>query len=235
VPTIVIVSPKGGAGKTTSALILATQIAKQGPAVTLIDADPNYPIKAWAAGGNVPARLSIVPDVTEETIADKISEAARTTPFVVVDLEGSAATIVAYAIAEADFVIIPTQGSQLDAQEAGKALRLIRAHERGIQKHKREYRLPFAVLFTRTSPAIMSRDTKFIRKTFEDAGIPYMETELNERAAFKAMFSYRQPLETLDRTEVSNVAKAIENAEAFTVEVIALLRAAAQDKERVAS
>jgi chromosome partitioning protein len=234
-PTFVIVSPKGGAGKTTSALILATQIAKQGPAVTLIDADPNYPIKAWAAGGNAPTKLTIVPDVTEESISDSIEEAARNTPFVVVDLEGSAATIVAYAIAEADFVIIPTQGSQLDAQEASKALRLIRAHERGIQKHKPDYKLPYAVLFTRTSPSITTRDTKFIRKTFADAGIPYMETELNERAAYKAMFSYRRPLETLDREEVSNVQKAIENAEAFTAEVIALLRAAEQNKERIAS
>ena len=218
-PTIVFMSPKGGAGKTTSALILATQIAKKGIAVTMIDADPNHPLRVWSKGAQTDM-LRIDSDVTEETIADRIEAAASSTPFVVVDLEGTAAAIVAYAIAEADFVVIPTQGSQLDAEQAGNALRLIRAHERGIQKHKPSYKLPYAVLFTRTSPAITSRDTKFIRQTFEDSGISYLQTELNERAAFRAMFSYRETLEALSTSEVSNVPKAIENAEAYTAEVI---------------
>lgn len=216
-PVIVFVSPKGGAGKTTSALALATQIAKRVP-VTVIDADPNHPIKTWADGG-APQNMTIVSDVTDKTIGETIAEAATKTPFVIVDLEGTASTIVAYAIAESDFVVVPTQGSQLDAEQASRAFGLIRAHERGIQKHKPDYRLPYAVLFTRTSAAIQSRDTRHIRKAFEAGGIPFFETELNERAAFKAMFSYRQPLESLPRDEVSNVDKAIENAEAFTIEI----------------
>ena len=223
-PNIVFVSPKGGAGKTTSALVLATQIAERGKAVTVIDADPNHPIRTWAAGGAVPDSMTIVSDVTEEDIADRIADAAKLTPFVIVDLEGTAATIVAHAISEADFVIVPTQGSQLDAEQASRAFRLIRAHERGIQKHKPDYKLPYAVLFTRTSVAIQSRDTSYIRRTFNEAGIPTFRTELNERAAFKGMFSYRQPLSKLNRSEVSNVEKAIENAEAFAAEALHLLR-----------
>lgn len=222
-PSIVFVSPKGGAGKTTSALVLATQIAQVAD-VTVIDADPNHPIKTWAAAGNTPPRMTVVSDVTEETIADRIVEAAARTPFVVVDLEGTAAAIVAYAIAEADFVIVPTQGSQLDAEQASNAFRLIRAHERGIQKHKPDYRLPYAVLFTRTSVAISSRDTKHIRASFDTAGIPYLKTELHERAAYKAMFSFRQPLESLPASEVSNIPKAIENAKEFLAEVIERIR-----------
>ena len=225
-PSIVFVSPKGGAGKTTSALVLATQIAKQGIGVTIIDADPNHPIKLWAQGEAPPKNLGVVSDVTEANIADQIAEAAGKTPFVVVDLEGTAATIVAYAISEADFVIIPTQGSQLDAEQASKALRLIRAHERGIQKHKPDYKLPYSVLFTRTSPAITSRDTKHVRNSFKNAGVTCFQTELNERAAFKAMFSFRQPLETLDPKEVSNIPQAIKNAEEYTREVIAAIRSA---------
>jgi chromosome partitioning protein len=234
-PSIVFVSPKGGAGKTTSALVLATQIA-QGAEVTVIDADPNHPIKTWAAAGNAPERMTVVSDVTEETIADRIVEAATKTPFVVVDLEGTAAAIVAYAIAEADFVIVPTQGSQLDAEQASNAFRLIRAHERGIQKHKPDYKLPYAVLFTRTSVAISSRDTKHIRASFDTAGIPYLKTELHERAAYKAMFSFRQPLESLPPLEVSNIPKAIENAKDFLAEVIERIRATQQpNKEKVTS
>ncbi|MER2510533.1 MAG: AAA family ATPase [Amaricoccus sp.] len=35
-PTISLVSPKGGVGKTTAAVVLATQIAQKGKAVVLI-------------------------------------------------------------------------------------------------------------------------------------------------------------------------------------------------------
>ena len=54
----------------------------------------------------------------------EIEAAARKTPFVVVDLEGTASMMVAYAISRADLVIIPTQGSQLDAAQAAKAIKL---------------------------------------------------------------------------------------------------------------
>jgi chromosome partitioning protein len=235
-PTIVFVSPKGGAGKTTSALVLATRIAARGTPVSIIDADPNHPIKTWAEGGGAPENMTVISDVSDKTIGDRIAEAAAVTPFVVVDLEGTANTIVAYAIAESDFVIVPTQGSQLDAEQASRAFGLIRAHERAIQKHKADYKLPYAVLFTRTAAAIQSRDTRHIRKSFETGGIPFLEVELNERAAFKAMFSYRLPLDKLAPAEVSNVDKAIENADAFTREVVAaILRTTQPQQEKVAS
>ena len=116
-PTIAFVSPKGGAGKSTSALLLATALAKVSE-VTIIDADPNHPIGDWAAGGNAPPKLKVVSNtedddtiVTEKNIVARIGDAASKTPIVIVDLEGTASKTVLYAIAEADLVIIPTQGS----------------------------------------------------------------------------------------------------------------------------
>src|SRR3984957_16444932 len=123
-PTIAFVSPKGGAGKTTSAFLLSVALAKLQP-VTVIDADPNHPIKTWAAGGNAPAHLTVVSDADEDTIIERIEDAAAQTPFVIVDLEGTASKIVIYAITQADLVIIPTQGSQLDANEASRAIRVV--------------------------------------------------------------------------------------------------------------
>ena len=57
-----------------------------------------------------------------------------------------------------------------------------------------------------------------------DAGVPMFATQLHEREAFRAIFSYRQTLENLDPRDVSNLDKAITNAEQFTVEVIERLR-----------
>lgn len=222
-PTIVFVSPKGGAGKTTSALVLASQLAR-GANVTVIDADPNHPIATWAKGPNVPANLAVVSDADEENIMDKIEEAAAQTPFVIVDLEGTASKIVVMAVSQADFVIVPTQGSQLDAEQAGRAFRVIQQQEKIVRRTQPSYKLPYAVLLTRTNSAIRTRTLAHIERGLIEAGIPVFNTELNEREAFRAMFSFRQPLEHLNPGEVANLDKAIANAEAFAQEVIATLR-----------
>ena len=39
-PVITFANAKGGAGKTTAALILATELASRGHRITILDADP---------------------------------------------------------------------------------------------------------------------------------------------------------------------------------------------------
>src|SRR5271163_3089414 len=208
-PTIAFVSPKGGAGKTTSAFLLATALAKLYD-VTIIDADPNHPIQTWAAGGNTPTRLAIVSDANEDTIIERIEDAATKTPFVIVDLEGTASKIVIYAISQADFVIIPTQGSQLDANEASRAIRVVLQSQKMTKTAK-----PYAVLLTRTNSSIRTRTQAHIQNGLIGAGIPVLQTELNERDAFRAVFSFRQTLDGLSAADVPNLDKAKTNVEEF--------------------
>jgi chromosome partitioning protein len=217
-PTIVFISPKGGAGKTTAALILSSQLAR-GTAVSVIDADPNHPIKMWAASSDAPKSLIVISDADEENIIERIEEAAAKTPFVVVDLEGTAAKIVLLAVSQADLVIIPTQGSQLDAEQASRALRVVKQQEKMSGRT-----VPYAVLLTRTNPVIRTRTMTHIQRSLIDAGVPVLKTELNEREAFRAMFSFRQPLERLNPADVANLDKAVANAEAFAYEVVETLR-----------
>ena len=206
-PTIVFASPKGGAGKSTSAVVLATELAQKGAAVTIIDADPNRPVSQWAKRDGRPRSLDVLGDVTESTIIDAIEDAAAKTAFVIVDLEGTASMTVAYAISRADLVIIPTQGSQLDASEAAKAIRLIRQQEKAFGRL-----IPFALLFTRTSAAIRPRTFQHIRDEFAQHDVPAFQTQMHERDAFRAIFSFGGTLETLDRRQVSNVEAAISNS-----------------------
>ena len=213
-PTIVFVSPKGGAGKTTAALLLATQLASSYE-VTMIDADPNRPIKGWASGGNVPRRLSIVSDVDEDNIIERIEEAAEKTPIVIVDLEGTAAKVVVLAVSQADLAVIPIQGSQLDAEQASRAIKVIKQREKMTGRA-----LPYAVLLTRTNPVIRTRTMAHIQKGLIEAGIPVMETELHDREAFRAVFSFRQTLAGLDPNDVANLDKAQANVEEFALEIV---------------
>src|SRR3954453_16275219 len=160
-PVLVMASSKGGAGKSTASVVLGCELARTGARVVLIDADPNRPLSAWAARPGKPETLEVRSAVTEETIIEEIEEAATQVPFVVVDLEGTASLMVAYAVSRADLVLIPTQGSQLDAAEAAKAIRLIRQQEKAFTR-----RIPHAVSLTRTSAAIKPRTLTHIRQEF---------------------------------------------------------------------
>ena len=220
-PTIVFASPKGGAGKSTSAVVLACELARRGAAVTIIDADPNRPVSAWARRPGRPEGLEVVADVTEETVIDAIEDAAARVPFVIVDLEGTASLTVAYAISRADLVVIPSQGSQLDAAEAAKAVRLIRQQEKAFAR-----RIPHAVLFTRTSAAIKPRTLQHIRGEFEAHGVPSLQTQMQEREAFRAIFSFGGTIDSLNAGQVSGLEGAMRNARAFAAEVVGMLRQA---------
>ena len=220
-PTIVFATPKGGAGKSTSAVILATQLARKGAEVTMIDADPNKPICEWSNLGK-PERINVIATISEETIIDEIDDAAQKTPFVIVDLEGTASMMVAYAISRADLVIIPTQGSRLDAKEAAKAIKLIKQQEKAFNKS-----IPFAILFTRTSPVVKPRTLTHTQAQFHNHKVPAFLCQIHERDAFKALFSFGGYLESLDPQQVSNIEGAITNAREFAAEAVSMLRASA--------
>jgi chromosome partitioning protein len=218
-PVIPFICPKGGTGKSTSALLLAIFLAKLYD-VTIIDADPNHPISDWAQGGNAPPRLTVVSDVEEGTIEERIEEAAAKTPFVIVDLEGTASKIVVHAIALADFIVIPMQGSHEDAKAARRAVGVIL--DSGTKSGSAK---PHAVLLTRTSPMIRSRGFLHIYKSVVDAGVPVFQTELNDREAYRAVNSFQQTLDGLDPAAVPNLDKAQRNIADFAEEQVARILA----------
>ncbi len=217
--TIVFASPKGGAGKSTSAVLLGTQLAASGTLVTIIDADPNKPVSRWSRLPGKPECLKVIDDVTEKTIIGTIDEEATRAAFVIVDLEGTASRMIPYAMSRADLVIIPTRGSVLDAVEAVAAVREVKQQEQAFR-----IKIPSAVLFTCTSAAIRPRTLSSIETEFATKGVPVLKTWLHDREAYRALFSFGGTLEGLDKASVRNIAAAVENARTFAHEVVAILR-----------
>jgi chromosome partitioning protein len=226
-PVIAVSSPKGGAGKTTTVTLLATVLAERGAPVTVIDADPNKNVVDWSKLPGKPDNLSVVGEVSEETIVDRIEEEAAKSSFVIVDLEGTASLMVSYAISMSDFVVIPLQGSQLDAKQAARQMKLIKAQERIAGRT-----IPFAVLFTRTNPAIMPKTQRFIEERFAEQNVPVFATKLFDREAFRAIFSYGGTVGGLKDKGVSNVPAALSNALELTSELIERLRNGSRSIEK---
>ena len=71
-PTVVIASPKGGAGKSTTAVLLGTELAHAGAKVVMLDCDPNQSLTLWADRGPLPDRISILSSVGESDIVKTI-------------------------------------------------------------------------------------------------------------------------------------------------------------------
>ena len=225
-PVVVLASPKGGVGKSTTALVLGSTLAAKGAEVSIIDADPNQPIVEWGKLPGSPPNMNIVSCTSEKEIIRAIKTAAAQTPFVIVDLEGTANLLVAYAISRADLVIVPTQGSHLDGKEAAKAIQLVKEQEEYLDRT-----IPFAVILTRTSAAIRPKTLQHVERLLRESGIPMFRTQMLDREPFRAIFSLGGSLDKLPLREVSTRDAAIANAEAFAAEVIEKLDELAKTKE----
>jgi chromosome partitioning protein len=112
-------------------------------------------------------------------------------------------------------VIIPSQGSALDQDNAARAIKLIKDQERQIRRS-----IPHAVLFTRVNAAIRSRGMVTAERQLAEHGIDVFETRIIEREAFKAIFSFNTTIDHLNSAQVSGMEKAKTNAQGICREVI---------------
>lgn len=206
-PTVVIASPKGGSGKSTTAVLLGTELARAGATVTLIDADPNRSLSLWADRAPLPARIVLVDDVTEGSIVRTIRRHDHDGSVVVVDLEGIASRLVSRAISQADLVITPMRATTLDATIGARAIGLVAEEEEALDR-----RIAHAVVFTMTR-AIRPRGHAAIERSLRDQGVDVIAPALMERTAFAALFTFGGDLTTIPPQ--GNQAAAIDNAEKF--------------------
>lgn len=219
-PVISFANSKGGSGKTTSALLLATALAENTP-TTIIDADPRQPITQWAKLDGVAKNLTVVSNQSEKTILDEIEQAAARDPFVLIDLEGTASRLMSYAISQSDLVIIPLKEQQQDAAAAIDVIQEIHRDMKATRRH-----IPFAALFTQSKAAVKSRTARHIGNQFrENPQIDCFTTEIHERDAFAALFSMGGTVRGMNSQNVNGLPKALENIEQFKAEVISRLRA----------
>ncbi len=215
-PVISFASSKGGAGKTTSAIVLATELA-EGTDVILIDADPAGRLMRWSRLAPLPPSLRVIASGGERAIQDEVARAATGAAFVVIDLEGMASRLTSFAIAESDLVIVPTGDEQQDADEAIETLAQI-----AMEGRARRRTVPAVVLFARTNAAVKSKLERHINAELR-AAVPAFATELHRRTAFSSLHNAGGGLRQLDAAEVGGIDRAIENAQAFIAEVVDML------------
>jgi chromosome partitioning protein len=190
-PVVTVASPKGGSGKSTASVILATELAHVGAEVVILDCDPNRSITIWSSRGDLPPRISIKSDVGESEIVRTIKQQDADGRIVVVDLEGVASRLVSRAISQADLVLTPMRATTLDATIGVRALALVEEEEEALGRPIRH-----AVVFTMTR-AIRSKQHTAIEASLKGQGVDVITPPLMERAAFSALFEFGGDLRTM--------------------------------------
>lgn len=175
---IALLNQKGGAGKTTLATHLAGELAMQGRAVTLLDADPQGSALDWAhrrlqSGGH---RLYGVFGLARDSLHREVPAIAQQADCVVIDGPPRVAALARSALLAADLVLIPVQPSAYDVWATQEMVALITE----AQVFRPQLRAVF-VINRRVVGTVIGREA---RAALADQPFPTLSTDIAQRIAF---------------------------------------------------
>lgn len=217
-PVISFANAKGGAGKTTAALLLATELAHQGYRVAILDADPQRWITQWYDATGHVHNIEVISEVSVASVQGHIRELSRTNDYIIMDLAGARDAMVTTGIGLSDHVLIPVQGCAMDAKGGAQILDLIK-----LMQSASNLVIPHSVVLTRVTSMVTTRALLAIKGLLAARGVNVINTSIAERTAFRDIFDCGGTLYSMDPHKVSNLDKAQENAKAFAAEVMRLL------------
>lgn len=171
-PTIAIISQKGGAGKTTLALHLAAAAECAGYTALVIDLDPQATASQWAAWRE--DRPPIVIDSAPPRLLSKIEQATKKgADLIVIDTPPHADSAASAAVEAADLVLIPCRPSAFDLAAVKTTASLVKIRNK-----------PAFIVFTAgspTAPRMYEEATQLVK----DYGLEVCPHIIADRAAFR--------------------------------------------------
>ena len=170
-----ILNQKGGVGKTTLAVHLATAFALRGDHVLLIDADPQASALDWAASRERDALFPVV-GLPKANLHKEVPAHGANYQHVLIDGPPRVNELARSAILASDQVVIPVQPSPYDVWAADEIVSLVReAHA-----FRDDTRAAFVINRKIVNTAI-GRDVRDALAGYE---IPVLRTAIGQRVAF---------------------------------------------------
>lgn len=121
---IVVANSKGGVGKSTIAVHLATWLHEQGHSVTLADCDTQHSSSDWAKEAMPEVKTERLTD--PDKILDRLPILAQESDYVVADGPGSNTETSRALLLRADLAIVPCKASMLEVRALAQATNVLR-------------------------------------------------------------------------------------------------------------
>lgn len=178
--TISVASDKGGPGKTTTAILIAAELALDGYRTCVIDTDINQQAMAFGEKTSI-AGLTVIGDVDEGNILATLKRAEADAEIVIIDLPGGSSALALKAFHRSHFVLVPSQVSMPDVKAAMKTIAQIDDAQELAQSP-----IARAMLWTRIMPGFESLPVRKVREAVEaSSDTRIFKTALMERAAYR--------------------------------------------------
>lgn len=165
---------KGGTGKSTTAVLLALGLARDGQRVLLVDADPgNATTYSWSemAGEGWPSNITVVRWPSTQ-LAKRVRDAEGTYHHLVIDTGPTDAAILRQALHLSDIFVMPLAPTVSELARLTSTLEAA-AEVGGVRD------LELAILLNRTVPNTNSRVG--VRQELEGRGLPVLVAEVGRR------------------------------------------------------
>ena len=222
-----LTSPKGGVGKTTLAVIIASEAVRHGQTVTLVEADPNGHLKDWYNKNLCPNEVSFIfdDDPSGGKIQNHIEAAAQKTDIVIIDTEGTVNRRADISGQLANIVAIPLQFSNLDLKGA------LSAYNSLVQAENISGAIiPKLLVPNKVSSAIRTKDETNIRNAIHEANIPLCNPGILDKSAFRQMMAIGCLLHDLPQhTDINNIQPAFDNAQSLLSNMIQYFQQTIED------
>lgn len=215
---ISIANAKGGSGKTTAAVLLASELVQRGARTALLDCDELKLAASWARAARLGEALTLVDTIAASNLATHLRALRAGHHHIVIDLSGARDALVALAAGVSDLVLVPVQGCAMDSRGAAHVLELV-----DLVSANAHMPIERAVVLSRVNPLVTTRALRNVKVMLDAAKIPVVPTPLIERSAFRDMFETGGTLHTMGEGRVSNLEKAVLNARAFADDVLRLV------------
>lgn len=122
---ISFLNQKGGVGKTTLSINVATALAQNNLKILLIDADPQNSSMDWAATRQIDGLFTVV-GINKPIIHKEVNKLNRDYDHIIIDGPPRIYDVAKSAIVASDLIVIPVQPSPYDIWAANEVVKLIR-------------------------------------------------------------------------------------------------------------